>query len=114
MTLHSVSWFALGTWFGLLLCGWLWHPRFESYRPRRYQPRRRRSVPPSPPPQGSWMDEAFPLPPPDAMEAINRQLDRDIAAEVARRARIRGGSGPLLPVLPPPPQPRSRRRTSGR
>lgn len=24
------------------------------------------------------------------------------------------GSGPLLPVLPPPPQPRSRRRTSWR
>jgi hypothetical protein len=44
MTLHPVSWFALGTWFGLVLCGWPWHPRFS-----RYQPRRRRSVPPSPP-----------------------------------------------------------------
>jgi len=32
------------------------------------------------------MDKAFPLPPPDVMEAINRQLDRDIAADVARRA----------------------------
>jgi hypothetical protein len=109
----SVAYFAMGAVFGLVLCGWPWHPRFS-----RYQPRRRRSVPP----QGDWMDEAFPLPPPDVMEAINRQLDRDIAAEVARRARLRGGNGeprpigpaPVLPVLPAPAQPRPRRRQTCR
>ena len=44
MTPAPVSWFAMGAVFGLVLCGWPWHPRFS-----RYQPRRRRSVPPSPP-----------------------------------------------------------------
>jgi hypothetical protein len=39
-----VYWFAIGAVFGLVLCGWPWHPRFS-----RYQPRRRRFVPHSPP-----------------------------------------------------------------
>ena len=49
-----VSWFAMGAVFGLVLCGWPWHPRFS-----RYQPRRRRSVPhplprdPQPRPSGT-------------------------------------------------------------
>ena len=45
-----------------------------------------------------WLDKAFPLPPPDVMEAINRQLDRDIAAEAIRRVQRRGS-------IPPPPEP---------
>jgi hypothetical protein len=77
---------------------------------------RRRGSNPSPPrrrhslsPQGDWMDEAFPLPPPDVMEAINRQLDRAIAAEMARRLpaftegqvqRGQGDGGPSTEKLP--------------
>jgi hypothetical protein len=71
-----VGWFAAGMcaaflaqWLRILLLS----------RPRR------RSVPS----QGDWLNEAFPLPPPDVMEAINRQLDRDIATEMARRAQRR-------------------------
>ena len=82
-----LAWFAMGALFSLVLCGWPWHPRFS-----RYKPRHRQSLPP----QGDWMDEAFPLPPPDVMEAVNRQLDRDIAVEMARRAvqRGQGNGGP--------------------
>jgi hypothetical protein len=30
-----LSWFALGSVFGLVLCGWPWHPRFSRYSCRR-------------------------------------------------------------------------------
>jgi hypothetical protein len=95
-----LAWFAMGALFSLVLCGWPWHPRFS-----RYEPRRRHSLSP----QGDWMDEAFPLPPPDVMEAINRQLDRAIAAEMARRLpaftegqvqRGQGDGGPSTEKLP--------------
>ncbi len=72
--------FVGGTLFGLTLCGWPWHPRFSRYKRRICPPKGSYGLP------AGWMDEAFPLPPPDVMEVINRQLDRDIAAGVARRA----------------------------
>jgi hypothetical protein len=43
-------------------------------------------------------------PPPDVAAAINRQLDRDIAAELDRRRRRRGGNPPppvTKPQFPP-------------
>jgi hypothetical protein len=30
-----LSWFAMGAVFGLVLCGWPWHPRFSRYSCRR-------------------------------------------------------------------------------
>jgi hypothetical protein len=30
-----LSWFAMGSVFGLVLCGWPWHPRFSRYSCRR-------------------------------------------------------------------------------
>ena len=30
-----LSWFAIGAVFGLVLCGWPWHPRFSRYSCRR-------------------------------------------------------------------------------
>jgi hypothetical protein len=91
-----LAWFAMGALFSALLFGWPWHHRFS-----RYTPRRRQSLPP----QGDWMDEAFPLPPPDVMATINRQLDRAIAAEMARRAVQRdhgnGGSSTEKPAIVP-------------
>jgi hypothetical protein len=87
MILDRLAWFAMGATVALTLCGWLWHHRFS-----RYKPRHRQSLPP----QGDWLDEAFPLPPPDVMAAINRQLDRAIAAEMARR-----GSNPPPPGRKP-------------
>ena len=34
----QVAWFAIGALFGLLLCGWPWHPRFSRYGRRMGPP----------------------------------------------------------------------------
>jgi hypothetical protein len=95
-----LAWFAMGTLFSALLFGWPWHHRFS-----RYEPRRRQFLPP----QGDWLDEAFPLPLPDVMEVINHKLDCAIAAEMARRAvqRGQGNGGPTTekPPIVAKPQP---------
>ena len=88
---NQLASFAIGALFGLLLCGWPWHPRFSRYGRRMG------------PPQGSYglLD-----PPPDVAAAINRRLDRDIAAELDRRRRGStpppSGNKPAPPPFPPP------------
>jgi hypothetical protein len=89
--------FAGGALFSLMLCGWPWHHRFSRYsRSSRYRAGEDSNgncvpLPPAPPPPVGY--KRLVLPPPDVMEAINRQLDRDIAAEVARR---RAAAPPML------------------
>jgi hypothetical protein len=34
----QLAWFAIGALFGLLLCGWPWHPRFSRYGRRTKPP----------------------------------------------------------------------------
>jgi hypothetical protein len=51
----------------------------------------RKRLPQKPATTHEWnIDEAYPLPPPDVMEVFNRQLDREIAAEIRRRRLARG------------------------
>ena len=35
---NQLAWFAIGALFGLLLCGWPWHPRFSRYGRRTKPP----------------------------------------------------------------------------
>jgi hypothetical protein len=85
-----LAWFSIGALCAFVICGWPWHPRFS-----RYERLRRGSNPPPPggkptPPRGP---HGLLIPPPDVAEAINRQLDRKIAAERYRR-RAAPPSGP--------------------
>lgn len=84
--MNSPGWFAAGMCTALL-GQWLWMRWIGRCRIKA----RARGSSTMPPP-GDWMDAAFPLPPPDVMEVIQRQLDRDIAAGVARRAQDRDDS----------------------
>jgi hypothetical protein len=36
---NQLAWFAIGALFGLLLCGWPWHPRFSRYGRRMSPPK---------------------------------------------------------------------------
>jgi hypothetical protein len=82
--------FQLGIVAGMFITTFLYycHHRFElPWRERGI----RKRLPQKPFATEKWnIDEAYPLPPPDVMEALNRQLDREIAAEIRRRRLARG------------------------
>jgi hypothetical protein len=81
--------FQLGIVAGMLIATFLYycHHRFElPWRERGI----RKRLPQKPSATHEWnIDEAYPLPPPDVMEVLNRQLDREIAAEIRRRRLAR-------------------------
>jgi hypothetical protein len=104
---NQLAWFAIGALFGLLLCGWPWHPRFSRYSRRMSPPQGSYGLPPDHDWRRSFTHENLNKPtgePP-------LKLRRSIRLDPGSVQRGNGNGGPSTPkprIIPKPqfPQPR--------
>ncbi len=98
----QLAWFAIGALFGLLLCGWPWHPRFSRYSRRMGPPQGSYGLPPDHDWRRSFTHENLNKPTGEPPLKLRRSIRLDPGS--VQRGNGDGAPSATKPSIIPKPQ----------